>query len=157
MINGMHALIYSRDAEADRAFFRDVLEWPHVDARGGWLIFALPPAELGVHPTEEAEGSHELHLMCDDVAATVKALKAKGVKFTGAPQDMGYGLVTAIRLPGGGTLGLYEPRHPSPLGLAGKTAAAEKPAAREKPAAKKMTKKTTTKKATKKSATAKRR
>jgi catechol 2,3-dioxygenase-like lactoylglutathione lyase family enzyme len=110
MISGAHVIVYSRDAEADRAFFRDVLEYPHVDVGGGWLIFKLPPAEVAVHPAEGA-GSQELYLMCDDVNATIETLAAKGV--TCAPvSDEGWGLLTSIRLPGGGELGLYEPRHP---------------------------------------------
>jgi catechol 2,3-dioxygenase-like lactoylglutathione lyase family enzyme len=114
MITGVHAVIFTRDAERDRAFFRDVLELPSVDAGGGWLIFALPPAELAAHPAEEG-GGHELYLMCDDVHATVAELKAKGVDVAGSISDEGFGLVTAIRLPGGGELGLYQPKHPSPL------------------------------------------
>jgi catechol 2,3-dioxygenase-like lactoylglutathione lyase family enzyme len=114
VITAAHAIIYSSDAEADRAFLRDVLGFASVDAGGGWLIFALPPAELAVHPHETSHG-HELYLMCDDVHATVEQLRAKGVDFTGAVTDQGWGLLTAITLPGGGTLGLYEPRHPSPL------------------------------------------
>jgi hypothetical protein len=110
MITGAHVILYSRDADADRAFFADVLEYPHVDAGGGWLIFKLPPAEVAVHPTDGA-GSHELYLMCDDVNATVEQLKAKGVE-CGEVRDEGWGLLTTIRLPGGGDLGLYEPRHP---------------------------------------------
>jgi catechol 2,3-dioxygenase-like lactoylglutathione lyase family enzyme len=113
MITGVHALIYTSDAEADRAFFRDVLELRSVDAGGGWLIFALPPAELAAHPAEDSH--HELYLMCDDVHATVEELKTKGVEFSRSVSDEGFGLVTAIRLPGGGELGLYEPRHPTPL------------------------------------------
>ncbi|MGR6319904.1 extradiol dioxygenase [Micromonospora soli] len=109
MINGAHVIIYSRDAEADRAFFRDVLGYPHVDAGGGWLIFKLPPAEVAVHPADSA--SHELFLMCDDVAATVAELTVKGVEFTEPVSDRGWGLMTMLRLPGGGELGLYEPRH----------------------------------------------
>lgn len=85
-----------------------------VDAGGGWLIFKLPPAELAVHP-DETGGRHELYLMCDDVHATVSELNGKGVKMVGEVTDEGFGLMTAIRLPGGGELGLYEPRHPSPL------------------------------------------
>jgi catechol 2,3-dioxygenase-like lactoylglutathione lyase family enzyme len=109
MISGAHIIVYSRDADADRAFFRDVLEYPHVDAGGGWLIFKLPPGEVAVHPGESP--SHELYLMCDDVNATVETLAAKGV--TCEPvKDQGWGLLTGIRLPGGGELGLYEPRHP---------------------------------------------
>lgn len=113
MITGVHAVIFTTDAEADRAFFRDVLELPSVDAGGGWLIFALPPAELASHPAD-VDGHHELYLMCDDVHATVEALKAKGVEFSRSVADEGFGLVTAIRLPGGGELGLYEPKHPTP-------------------------------------------
>jgi catechol 2,3-dioxygenase-like lactoylglutathione lyase family enzyme len=109
MINGAHVIIYSRDAEADRAFFRDVLEYPHVDAGGGWLIFKLPPGEVAVHPADKP--SHELYLMCDDVNATIEQLAAKGVS-CGPVSDQGWGLLTIIRLPGGGELGLYEPRHP---------------------------------------------
>jgi catechol 2,3-dioxygenase-like lactoylglutathione lyase family enzyme len=110
VIIGAHVIVYSRDADADRAFFRDVLEYPHVDAGGGWLIFKLPPAEVAVHPVEGA-GSHELYLMCDDVNATVEALSAKGVT-CGPVSDQGWGLLTTIGLPGSGELGLYEPRHP---------------------------------------------
>ena len=102
-------IVYSRDSDADRAFFRDVLECPHVDAGGGWLIFKLPPGEVAVHPSEGA--SHELYLMCDDANATIEQLAAKGVS-CGPVSDQGWGLLTSIRLPGGGELGLYEPRHP---------------------------------------------
>jgi predicted enzyme related to lactoylglutathione lyase len=114
MITGVHAVIFTTGAEQDRAFFRDVLKLPSVDAGGGWLIFALPPAELAAHPAEEG-GQQELYLMCDDVHATVAELKAKGVDVPGPISDEGFGLVTAIRLPGGGELGLYQPRHPTPL------------------------------------------
>jgi catechol 2,3-dioxygenase-like lactoylglutathione lyase family enzyme len=110
MINGAHIIIYSRDADADRAFFQDVLGYPHVDAGGGWLIFKLPPAEIAVHPVDGAE-RHELYLMCDDVEATVKDLTAKGVEFTQPVSDEGWGLLTRLRLPGGGEVGMYEPRH----------------------------------------------
>jgi hypothetical protein len=91
-----------------------MLEFPCVDAGGGWLIFALPPAELAAHPSDEG-GQHELYLMCDDVHATVAELKAKGVDFARATSDEGFGLETAIRLPSGGGLGLYQPKHASPL------------------------------------------
>jgi catechol 2,3-dioxygenase-like lactoylglutathione lyase family enzyme len=114
VIDGVHAIIYTRDAEADRAFFRDILELPSVDAHEWWPIFALPPAELAAHPTD-GEGHHELYLMCDDVQATVEELEGKGVEFGRPVSDEGFGLLTTIRLPGGGELGLYEPRHPSPL------------------------------------------
>jgi catechol 2,3-dioxygenase-like lactoylglutathione lyase family enzyme len=114
VIIGAHAIIYSRDAEADRSFFRDVLRFDSVDAGGGWLIFKLPPAELAMHP-DETGGRHELFLMCDDVHATVEELKAQGVEIVREVTDEGFGLASAIRLPGGGELGLYEPRHSSPL------------------------------------------
>jgi catechol 2,3-dioxygenase-like lactoylglutathione lyase family enzyme len=114
VINGTHAIIYTKEAEAARAFFRDVLGFGSVDSGDGWLIFALPPAELGIHPTE-GEGIHELYLMCDNVQTTVKELQAKGVEFTQPVEDAGFGLMTAMRIPGGGELGLYEPRHASPI------------------------------------------
>lgn len=111
MINGAHTIVYSSDAEADRAFFRDVLGFRHVDAGDGWLIFTLPPAELGVHPAEGSAGGHELYLMCDDVDTTVAELAARGVEFTQPVTQAGWGRVTRFRLPGGGELGTYEPRH----------------------------------------------
>jgi catechol 2,3-dioxygenase-like lactoylglutathione lyase family enzyme len=114
MITGVHAIIFTRDAAADRAFFRDVLDLPAVDAGGGWLIFALPPAELAAHPTD-GNARHELYLMCDDIRTTVQALRGKGVEFTKEISDEAFGLITALRLPGGSELALYEPRHPSPL------------------------------------------
>jgi catechol 2,3-dioxygenase-like lactoylglutathione lyase family enzyme len=110
MINGTHVIIYSRDAEADRAFFRDVLHHPHVDAGGDWLIFKLPPAELALHPADGPE-SHELYFMCDDVESTVKELTERGVEFTQPVTDAGWGRLTRFRLPGGGEVGMYEPRH----------------------------------------------
>ncbi len=118
MITGVHAVVFTSDAEGVRAFFRDVLGLASVDAGGGWLIFALPPAELAAHPTDE-DGRHELYLMCDDVEATVEELKGKGVEFTQPISDQGFGLMTALRLPGGGELCLYEPRHASPLSPSG--------------------------------------
>ncbi|QPP09459.1 extradiol dioxygenase [Streptomyces bathyalis] len=116
MINGGHVIIYSRDAEADRAFFRDVLEYRHVDAGGGWLIFKLPPAEIAVHPAD-GPGAHEFYFMCDDVDATVAELTAKGVEFTQPVTDAGWGRLTRFRLPGGGEVGMYEPRHERPTEL----------------------------------------
>jgi predicted enzyme related to lactoylglutathione lyase len=113
MITGVHGIIFTKDADALRAFFRDVLEFPSVDAGGGWLIFALPPAELATHPADES-GPHELYLMCDDAHATVEELKHKGIDISRPISDEGFGLMTAIELPGGGELGLYEPRHPTP-------------------------------------------
>jgi catechol 2,3-dioxygenase-like lactoylglutathione lyase family enzyme len=114
VITGVHAIIFTRDAEGVRVFLRDVLELPCVDAGGGWLIFALPPAELAAHPAEE-DGRHELYLMCDDIRATVAELKAKGVDVGDEISDEGFGLMTSLALPGGGELALYEPRHASPL------------------------------------------
>jgi predicted enzyme related to lactoylglutathione lyase len=114
VITGVHALVFSTDAEAVRAFFRHVLGLASVDAGGGWLIFALPPAELAAHPAERF-GAHELYLMCDDIAATVRELEAKGVQFAGPVTKQGFGVMTRIRLPGGGELGLYEPRHPTAI------------------------------------------
>src|SRR5262244_3896877 len=108
----MHAIVFSPDAAKVRAFFADVLDLPSVDAGGGWLVFALPPAELAVHPTD-GNGRHELYLMCDDINTTVAELKEKGVEFTEPVSDQGWGLLTGFALPGGGTLGLYEPRHPT--------------------------------------------
>ena len=113
MITGVHAVIFTSDAEGARAFFRDKLDLPAVDAGGGWLIFALLPAEMGVHPSDEA-ASHELYLMCDDVEATVKELRSVGVEFTKPISDEGFGMVTWMKIPGG-ELGLYEPKHPSPI------------------------------------------
>ena len=114
MVSGAHVIVYTRDAEADRMFLRDVLGFEGVDAGDGWLIFALPPAELAVHPSD-TNGRHELYLMCDDLDATVRDLRAKGVDVAREPSSAGWGRLTAIRLPGGGELGLYEPRHPTPL------------------------------------------
>jgi predicted enzyme related to lactoylglutathione lyase len=110
MINAVHALIYSTDADADRAFIRDVLGLDFVDSGGGWLIFALPPAELGVHPTD-GEPRHELYLMCDDVMRTVRELRRKGAEFEGGIKDVGFGRLTHIRLPSGAILPMYEPNH----------------------------------------------
>jgi predicted enzyme related to lactoylglutathione lyase len=115
MINGAHALLYVNDADATRAFFRDVLRLRSVDAGGGWLIFALPPAELGIHPADRGGEKTELYLMCDDVERTVAELRARGAETTQPITDQGWGKVTAIRIPGGPELGLYEPRHPTAL------------------------------------------
>jgi len=118
MIHGMHVLLYSTDAAADRAFLRDVLGWPSVEDGGpepGWLIFKAPPTEVGVHPTNE-QPMTEAHLMCDDITATVASLAARGVP-VGVVTDQGYGLVTTITLPSGMELGLYEPRHEIALNL----------------------------------------
>ena len=111
MINGSHVILFSTDPEADRAFFADVLGQRHVDAGGGWLIFKIPPAELAVHPTDGPAG-HELYFMCDDLAATMRDLRAKGVEFTADVSEERWGRLTRFRLPGGGEVGLYEPSHP---------------------------------------------
>lgn len=110
MITGTHIIVCSTDAEADRAFFRDVLQWPSVDAGGGWLIFALPPAEVAVHP-DHANDRHELYLMCDDVHGTVEWLRQRDVACEPLTEAE-WGVFTRIRLPGGGRVGLYQPRHP---------------------------------------------
>jgi catechol 2,3-dioxygenase-like lactoylglutathione lyase family enzyme len=115
MIVGAHVILTSKHAEADRAFFRDVLQFKSVDAGHGWLIFALPPAEAAVHPAEE-DARHELYLMCDDLEAEIAALKAKGVVCV-RTENARWGSITKIALPGGGQVGLYQPRHPTALGL----------------------------------------
>jgi hypothetical protein len=113
MINGAHLLLYTSDADADRAFLRDVLKFPNVDAGHGWLIFALPPAEIAVHPADAAPHA-ELYLMCDDVRAQVKTLEAKGIT-CGELQTERWGIRTAITLPSGAHLGLYQPTHPTAI------------------------------------------
>ncbi len=126
MITSAHAIIYAEDASAARAFFRDVLGFPNVDARDGWLIFGLPPAELGVHPAGRSNepgsgppsGRHELYFMCDDVSATVADLGARGVEFAGPVEDQGFGLVVRLRVPGAGEIGLYQPKHATAYDLA---------------------------------------
>ncbi len=110
MITGVHTIIYNKQAEKLRDFFRDVLGFPFVDAGHDWLLFALPPAELGIHPTRE-EGSHELYLMCDDIIATLAELRAKGVEQAEPVSEQPWGLLAAIRIPGGDRLRIYEPRH----------------------------------------------
>ena len=118
MIDAVHALIYAEDADATRAFFRDVLGLRSVDDGEGWLIFALPPAELGIHPGPgwgKETGHHELFLICHDVERTVDELKSKGVEFVSEIVDEGWGLTTRFKVPGGGEMGLYQPKHASPL------------------------------------------
>lgn len=116
-ITGAHVLLYSADADAVRALLRDVFGWKHVDAGGGWLIFRLPPAEIGVHPTEgpddESGGTHQFSLMCDDINKTIEELRAKGVQVIGEPEDQGYGITVTLKLPGDLDVMLYEPRHPT--------------------------------------------
>ena len=113
MITGAHVVLYSTDPDADRAFLRDVLRLPNVDVGGGWLIFALPPAELAVHPAD-GESRHQLYLMCDDIGATLADLRARGVEVAQEVSDQRWGLVAAIRLPDGTEFPIYQPRHPSP-------------------------------------------
>jgi hypothetical protein len=112
MLIGAHMVVYSSNVSADRAFFGEVLKLPSVDAGGGFLIYALPPAELGVHEGEHG-GRHELYLMCADVASFVAEMKKRDTACT-AVQDQGWGLVTQVTLPGGGKLGVYQPRHAHP-------------------------------------------
>jgi catechol 2,3-dioxygenase-like lactoylglutathione lyase family enzyme len=114
MISGAHVVIYSKNAEADRAFFRDVLGFNSVDAGHGWLIFALPPAEAAFHPSEES--AHELYFMCDDLKAEIASLVTKGVHCSKV-EEARWGLITKMRLPGGGYVGLYQPKHPTALSL----------------------------------------
>ena len=113
MITGIHAIVFSPEAEKVRAFFADVLGMPSADAGGGWPIFALPPAELAVHPADGGS-RHELYLMCDNIQATLAELTAKGAEVARDVSDQGWGLLAAIRLPDGSELPVYEPRHPSP-------------------------------------------
>jgi catechol 2,3-dioxygenase-like lactoylglutathione lyase family enzyme len=111
MINGAHAIIFSSDAEADRAFFKDVLGLPFVDAGGGWPIFALPPAEVAVHPDEHG-GRHELYLLCADIDTAVAELESKGIRVERPVREEQWGRLATIHLPGGGALGIYQPKHP---------------------------------------------
>ena len=113
MIFGAHVIVYSKDAMADRAFLRDILGFASVDAGHGWLIFALPPAEVAVHPAED-DDRHELYFMCDDLRAEISTLREKGVRCSEV-QEARWGSVTKIRLPGGSEVGLYQPKHPSAL------------------------------------------
>jgi hypothetical protein len=132
MIVGAHTVIYSSRPEADRAFFRDVLGLPNVDVGDGWLIFGLPPAEVAVHPSDEND-VHEFYLMCGDVVAFVAEMKRRGVACT-TVQDQGWGVLTHLTLPGGGKLGVYQPRHArprSPRASAAPRKRAKKPAARK--------------------------
>jgi catechol 2,3-dioxygenase-like lactoylglutathione lyase family enzyme len=115
MISGAHVIVYTKDAEADRAFFRDVLGFKSVDAGHGWLIFALPPGEAAFHPAGE-NGPHELYFICDSLKAEMAALAKKGVKCTKV-EEARWGSITKMKLPGGGQVGLYQPKHPTALGL----------------------------------------
>jgi hypothetical protein len=115
VIIGAHAIVYSNDAEADRVFLRDLLGTASVDAGGGWLILALPPAEIAVHPTD-GPTRHELYLMCDDIEAMVEQVSAHGATVQGGVSDEGWGLLATVRLPSGALLGIYQPRHPIAAG-----------------------------------------
>jgi catechol 2,3-dioxygenase-like lactoylglutathione lyase family enzyme len=114
MISGAHIVVYSKHAEADRVFFRDVLGFKSVNAGHGWLIFALPPAEAAIHPSEEQ--NHELYFMCDDLKAEMASLARKGVECSKI-KEARWGSITKMALPGGGNVGLYQPKHPTALGL----------------------------------------
>lgn len=114
MITGLHAILFTDDAVATRSFLQDTLGLRSVDAGGGWLIFAAPPAEVAAHPAD-GQPHHEVYLMCDDLHATVADLEAKGAQFVGGVVEQRWGLSTTLKLPGGGELPLYEPHHPSPL------------------------------------------
>ncbi|MFZ0129552.1 MAG: VOC family protein [Candidatus Dormiibacterota bacterium] len=113
MITAAHAILYADDPDRARAFFRDVLEMPNVDIHGGWLIFKLPPAELGIHPSGEGSpgGYHELFLMCEDIDRTVAELTAKGAEFSAPITEARFGRLIRMRIPGGGEVGLYQPSH----------------------------------------------
>jgi len=115
MISAAHVVVYTKDAEADRRFFRDVLGFQSVDAGHGWLIFALPPAEAAFHPSD-ANGAHELYFICDDLNAEIASLAAKGVECSQV-EEARWGSITKMRLPGGGAIGLYQPKHPLAVGL----------------------------------------
>jgi hypothetical protein len=133
MITGAHSIIYSKDPEADRGFLKDVLGLPHVDVGDGWLIFGLPPAEVAVHPSEKND-VHEFYLICADVDAFVARVTARGLSCSSV-RDMGWGRLTQVSLPGGGKLGVYEPRHARPkpvLAARSKKKPARRPAARRK-------------------------
>jgi catechol 2,3-dioxygenase-like lactoylglutathione lyase family enzyme len=115
MISGAHMIIYSKDVEADRAFFRNVLGFASVDAGHGWLIFAMPPAEAAFHPSD-ANDLHELYFMCEDLKAEMAALAEKGVRCSDV-QEARWGSITKVQLPGGGKVGLYQPKHPTAIGI----------------------------------------
>jgi hypothetical protein len=128
-ISGAHMIIYSANTEADRAFLRDALGFPHVDVGDGWLIFALPSSEIAIHPAEKG-GEHEIYLMVDDVKGFVATMKDRRVSCT-EPRDQGWGVLTSLSLPGGGALGVYEPRHARPTWSATRTRKAAKPRTRQ--------------------------
>jgi predicted enzyme related to lactoylglutathione lyase len=125
VIGGMHTILYSKQPDAVRAFFRDVLDFPSVDAGHGWLIFAAPPGELAIHPCDD-RGYHEMYLMCQDIKSEVARLKAKGVEFPEPVTELRWGRVTKLKLPDGQTLGMYQPLHPMAIQMAGTTRTAGK-------------------------------
>ena len=122
MITALHALVYAEDAEAARAFFRDVIGWPHVDTGGGWLIFKTGPSELGIHPSSgehdgrpwSTETKHEISLVCDDIEATMVELEKRGAEFTRGIRDDGFGLTVNLRVPGGPEIMLFQPKYDPP-------------------------------------------
>ena len=114
MITGAHVILFTPEAEALRGVFRDALEWEHVDAGDGWLIFALPPSELAIHPSD-GDTSHALYFLCDDVEKTAEELRARGLEVRGEPEDRGWGIATTLVLPGDVKVTLYEPKHPRPV------------------------------------------
>jgi hypothetical protein len=132
VIIGAHSILYSRNPDADRAYLRDVLGFPSVDVGGGWLIFGLPPSEVAVHPSDEND-VHELYLMCDDVKAFIAGMKKRGIACRPV-QSPDWGMLTHVMLPGGGKLGVYEPRHARPkamkVGKPAKKSVKKKPASR---------------------------
>jgi hypothetical protein len=117
-IIGAHMLLYSPEADALRATLRDAFGFKSVDAGGGWLIFAMPPSELGAHPAEESGAHHQISFMCDDIESTIAELRAKGVQIEGEPKNEGFGITTMMTLPGGVKVLLYEPRHPLAISTA---------------------------------------
>jgi hypothetical protein len=133
MINGAHAIVYSTDADADRAFLRDILKLPHVDVGDGWLIFGLPPSEVAVHPSEGTNGTHELYLMCEDVEQLREQVSASDIE-SSEVSDEGWGLVTQVTLPGGSKLGIYQPRHARPEPATSGNKRARASSGRKKPA-----------------------
>jgi hypothetical protein len=147
MINGAHSIIYSTKPEADRAFLRDVLKLPNVDVGGGWLIFGLPPAEVAVHPSSDND-VHELYLMCEDVNKFVAEMEKRRIA-CGPVQNPGWGLLTQVTLPGGGKLGVYQPRHARPRTVNPKKAAVSKPVRRSPARSRTKTKAGSRKKTTK--------
>jgi len=117
VITGVHTLVHADDPESARAFFRDVLGWPSVDAHDGWLIFRTGLSELGVHPTDGGQEHHQISLVCDDIDATVAELTARGARFAGGVENRGFGRTITLKIPGAGQMQLYQPRHPTAFDL----------------------------------------